>query len=78
MPTVLGRIYFGCGALPLRKAEAPTDDEVIEQLEGILDILSDEYCNKHLLYSVLELILVRLMPELAEKGVAELEEERLG
>ncbi|OLN93925.1 hypothetical protein CCHL11_03483 [Colletotrichum chlorophyti] len=45
--------------------------------EGILDIFSDEYCNKHLVYSVLELILVRLMPELAEKGVVELWEERL-
>ncbi|KXH30852.1 PXA domain-containing protein [Colletotrichum simmondsii] len=45
--------------------------------EGILDIFSDEYCNKHLVYSILELILVRLMPELAEKGVVELWEERL-
>ncbi|KAK2062811.1 hypothetical protein LY76DRAFT_504939 [Colletotrichum caudatum] len=45
--------------------------------EGILDVFSDEYCNKHLVYSILELILVRLMPELAEKGVAELWEERL-
>ncbi|KXH38871.1 PXA domain-containing protein [Colletotrichum nymphaeae SA-01] len=45
--------------------------------EGILDIFSDEYCNKHLAYSILELILVRLMPELAEKGVVELWEERL-
>lgn len=41
-------------------------------------VLSDEYCNKHLMYGVLELILVRLMPELAEKGVVELLEERLG
>ncbi|KAK2004891.1 hypothetical protein LX36DRAFT_665387 [Colletotrichum falcatum] len=45
--------------------------------EGILDVFSDEYCNKHLVYGILELILVRLMPELAEKGVAELWEERL-
>lgn len=45
--------------------------------EGVLDIFSDEYCNKHLVYSMLELILVRLMPELADKGIAELWEERL-
>ncbi|KAK1721520.1 PXA domain-containing protein [Colletotrichum lupini] len=45
--------------------------------ESILDIFSDEYCNKHLVYSILELILVRLMPELVEKGVVELWEERL-
>ncbi|ROT40399.1 hypothetical protein SODALDRAFT_247356, partial [Sodiomyces alkalinus F11] len=46
-------------------------------LEGILDVFSDEYCNRHLLYGVLELILVRLMPELADKGVADLLDERL-
>ncbi|KAK1523325.1 hypothetical protein CPAR01_14178 [Colletotrichum paranaense] len=45
--------------------------------ESILGIFSDEYCNKHLVYSILELILVRLMPELVEKGVVELWEERL-
>ncbi|KAI1313484.1 PXA domain-containing protein [Xylaria venustula] len=44
---------------------------------GIVDIFSDAYCNKHLVYGILELILVRLVPELAEKGVGELWEERL-
>jgi hypothetical protein len=43
----------------------------------MLDVFSDPYCNKHLAYGILELILVRLMPELAEKGVIELWEERL-
>ncbi|TDZ24022.1 hypothetical protein Cob_v002899 [Colletotrichum orbiculare MAFF 240422] len=45
--------------------------------EGILDLFSDEYCNKHLIYGMLELVLVRLFPELAEKGTAELLQERL-
>ncbi|KAI0906573.1 PXA domain-containing protein [Ustulina deusta] len=44
---------------------------------GIVDIFSDAYCNKHLVYGILELLLVRLVPELAEKGVGELWEERL-
>lgn len=44
---------------------------------GIVDIFSDAYCNKHLVYGILELVLVRLVPELAEKGVGELWEERL-
>ncbi|KAI0405685.1 PXA domain-containing protein [Xylaria palmicola] len=44
---------------------------------GIVDIFSDAYCNKHLIYGILELVLVRLVPELAEKGVGELWEERL-
>ncbi|KAJ2992848.1 hypothetical protein NUW58_g2029 [Xylaria curta] len=44
---------------------------------GIVDIFSDAYFNKHLIYAILELVLVRLVPELAEKGVGELWEERL-
>jgi hypothetical protein len=50
----------------------------IDGLEGLLMVFSDEYCNKHLMYSIVELILVRLMPELRDKGVEELWEDRLG
>ncbi|KAL9948060.1 hypothetical protein ACHAPW_006437 [Verticillium nonalfalfae] len=54
------------------------EERVLREIEeGILDVFSDEYCNRHLVYGILELILVRLMPELAEKGVAELWDERL-
>lgn len=53
-------------------------ERVLAEIEsGILDVFSDPYCNKHLLYSILELILVRLMPELTERGVVDLLEERL-
>lgn len=56
----------------------PDDADVLAAIEtDILDVFGDPYCNKHLMYGALELILVRLMPELAEKGVAELWEERL-
>lgn len=51
---------------------------MVDGVEHLLMVLSDEYCNKHLMYNVLELILVRLMPELSEKGVVELWDERLG
>lgn len=58
------------------------DDEeetkMIDEVESILMVFSDEYCNKHLVYSILELVLVRLMPELRDKGVEELWDERLG
>ncbi|KAI1393462.1 PXA domain-containing protein [Hypoxylon trugodes] len=61
--------------------EGEEDEEqnrILSEIEtGILDIFSDPYCNKHLIYGILELVLVRLMPELAEKGVIELWEERL-
>ncbi|KAK7951704.1 uncharacterized protein PG986_007432 [Apiospora aurea] len=54
------------------------DDRILSEIEtGILDVFSDAYCNKHLMYGALELILVRLMPELAERGVIDLWEERL-
>ncbi|KAL2020248.1 hypothetical protein VTK56DRAFT_8572 [Thermocarpiscus australiensis] len=54
------------------------DERILDEIErGILDVFGDAYCNKHLVYAVVELILVRLMPELAEKGVLELWAERL-
>lgn len=60
--------------LPLDEDE----ERILHEIEsGILDVFSDAYCNKHLVYGMLELILVRLMPELAENGIIELWEERL-
>ncbi|KAM0360946.1 hypothetical protein ACHAP4_003040 [Fusarium culmorum] len=81
LPKGVGRLYFG-GRLWRRgtKAEGdPSDDEdLVDEMERLLLVLDDEYCNKHLMYSILELVLARLMPELTEKGVTELWEERLG
>lgn len=58
--------------------EEGEEERVLSEIEsGILDVFSDAYCNKHLMYGVLELILVRLMPELAQKGVIDLRAERL-
>ena len=48
------------------------------EVERVLDVFADAYCNKHVVYGIVELLLVRLMPELAEKGVRELVEGRLG
>ena len=59
-------IYFG-----------PVMERRVREVEDVLDTFGDSYCNKHLLYGVVELVIVRLMPELAEKGVEELLEERL-
>lgn len=54
------------------------DAQIINEIEtDILDVFSDPYCNKHLMYGALELVLVRVMPELAEKGTVELWEERM-
>lgn len=61
-----------------KQEEGERDEVMVDEVDKILAVLDDEYCNKHLLYGVLELILVRLMPELTEKGVEELWDERLG
>ncbi|KAF2712875.1 hypothetical protein K504DRAFT_472416 [Pleomassaria siparia CBS 279.74] len=50
----------------------------LQQLETQLDCLDDAYLNKHLIFQIVELIMVRLVPELGERGVQELIEERLG
>jgi len=64
---------------PLCQEEQEDDDEaILEEIErGILDVFGDAYSNKHLVYGIVELILVRILPELAEKGATELWAERL-
>lgn len=42
----------------------------------ILDPFADTYCNKHLIFSIIETVLVRLLPELSEHSLTELMEER--
>ncbi|PBP26535.1 hypothetical protein BUE80_DR002532 [Diplocarpon rosae] len=66
VPTSAQDVYFGGGI-----------ERRVQEVEEVLNVFHDSYCNKHLLYGVVELILVRLLPELAEKGVEELLEERL-
>ncbi|KAK6585631.1 hypothetical protein PZA11_002358 [Diplocarpon coronariae] len=66
IPASAQDVYFGGGV-----------ERRVQEVEEVLNVFDDSYCNKHLLYGVVELILVRLLPELAEKGVEELLEERL-
>lgn len=76
LPSGLARLYFGGGLWAGDPDEA--DEKALDEVESLLMVFSDEYCNKHLMYSVLELILARLMPELRHKGVEELLDDRLG
>ena len=66
IPAKIQDIYFGPGI-----------ERRVREVEEVLNTFGDSYCNKHFLYGVVELIIVRLIPELAEKGVEELLEERL-
>ncbi|KAM0738657.1 hypothetical protein ACQRIT_006394 [Beauveria bassiana] len=78
LPTGVAKFYLGSKSGGGSGAAAVQVDGMVDGMEDLLIVLNDEYCNKHLMYSILELILVRLMPELSEKGVGELWEERLG
>ena len=51
---------------------------MLTEVEDVLDIFGDSYMNKHLIFGILELCVIRLMPEVAEMGVMELMEARLG
>jgi hypothetical protein len=44
----------------------------------LLDVWGDAYLNRHLAYAVLELVVVRVVPEMGERGVEALMEERVG
>lgn len=60
--------------------DSDTDLEDLSLLATIetdlLDLLADEYCNKHLIYSIIETVLAEVLPELAEHSVEDLMEDR--
>jgi len=47
-------------------------------VEGELDVWGDAYLNKHLLYAIVEMVVVRVLPEVGERGVREGMEGRGG
>jgi hypothetical protein len=70
------------GAIPasLRATYLSTRDPEAQAVvvEAWLGVLSDPYLNKHLVFSLLELCVVRLIPELAVDGPKELLSRRIG
>jgi hypothetical protein len=63
-------VYFSVGS------DKEGENEMIEQVEQILDVFGDAYLNKHLVYHILELVIVRLVPELRESTPSQLLSER--
>ena len=63
--------------LELQSPEVENESKV-EHVEDLLDTFGDAYLNKHLVYSMLELIMIKLIPEMAELGIEGLMAERLG
>ncbi|KAL4927951.1 PXA domain-containing protein [Aspergillus undulatus] len=50
---------------------------LVEAIESeILDLFADEYCNKHLVYSIIETVLTKLLAELSDRSITDLMEDR--
>ncbi|KAL9027232.1 MAG: hypothetical protein Q9196_004220 [Gyalolechia fulgens] len=60
----------------LSRAAGLSRQDVVTEVESDLDVWSDAYMNKHLAYQILDLVTVRILPEMGEKGVQELMEAR--
>ncbi|KAJ6081963.1 hypothetical protein N7499_006837 [Penicillium canescens] len=53
------------------------DEYLLDTIENdILDVFADEYCNKHLIYSIIEIVLAKVLPEVSEHSVEDLLEDR--
>jgi hypothetical protein len=66
-------------SMPVLRTFFATDskEEMLKEVEeDILDCIADENMNKHLIYGILELIVVRLVSEMADKTPSELLAER--
>lgn len=89
LPDVVARMYFCPGWLsPEQHSSADTDQDTadskawrsdaVNSASTLFNILDDKYMNKHLIFGLTELVLVRLMPELGENSITVLLAERLG
>ena len=52
-------------------------EAMLEELEELLDTFGDAYMNRHLVFVIVELVVLRMVPEMGERGVRELLEERV-
>jgi len=52
------------------------ESEWLDEIDDILDVFGDVQMNKYLMYGIVELVVIRLVPEMAEKGRGELLAER--
>ena len=82
IPPVIARRFFAIGsspaALPTSGAGDGERQIMLAEIEAVLDVFGDSYMNKHLVFGIVELCVVRLMPEVGEMSVRELMEARLG
>ncbi|MCJ1432207.1 hypothetical protein MMC27_001563 [Xylographa pallens] len=84
IPPVIARRFFATGSPPAALPQSGDGDGdegrqiMLAEIEAVLDVFGDSYMNKHLVFGIVELCVVRLMPEVGERSVRELMEARLG
>lgn len=73
----------GTERLHVDEREGEQDSVDLEELylletieDDLLDLFADEYCNKHLIYSIIETVLSKVLPEMTERSVLDLMEDR--
>lgn len=84
IPSNIAQAFFCRDGEFVANAETTKNDNVNRSNETLLkcienDLLepfSDAYCNKHLVYAIVEMVLIRLIPELTEQSLTALMEER--
>lgn len=55
----------------------PEESFLLDTIESdLLDLFADPYCNKHLIYAIIETVLAKIIPELTERSVTDLMEDR--
>jgi hypothetical protein len=87
LPEAVGARYFGVpgvSGVSLGEGEACGEiggvsrrEKIVEEVDGLLGVLGDSYLNKHLIFGIISLAVLRLAPELGTKGVGELMRERV-
>jgi hypothetical protein len=80
IPEFVRKVYF---RTQKRNSDELSDGErneleELKMIDGWLASLEDQYCNKHAVFAIVESMIVRLMPELAEKDVEALFVEKVG
>lgn len=75
LPEAVGARYFRLGEASGEKGGRR--EAIIGEVEDLLGVLGDAYLNKHLIFGIISLVVLRLAPELGTKGVGELMRERV-
>lgn len=77
IPERVARWFFATQKSTSAGGERAERDTWLKDVDDVLNVFSDTYANKHLVFGIIELVIVRLVPEMAEKGVEELLKERI-